>query len=115
MFTNLKPIYTDALSHELNELYKLCKEKGYKEYPDSKEYTQAESYGVYKKHAEGYGVYKTPTQEYLVPLYSECTIDPITMENGVPTLNIGSTLAEYSTKHGFVSTFGNDSLFVIKD
>lgn len=64
---------------------------------------------------EGYGVYKTDTQAYLVPLYSHCTIDPITMENGAPTLNIGSVLAEYSTKHGFTSTFGNDSLFVIKD
>lgn len=105
MFTNLKPIYTDALNYELNDLYKLCKEKGYKEYPDSKKYTQP----------EGYGVYKTDTQAYLVPLYNHCTIDPITMENGVPTLNIGSVLAEYSTKHGFTSTFGNDSLFFIKD
>lgn len=105
MFTNLKSIYTDALGYELNDLYKLCKEKGYKEYPDSKEYT----------HPQGYGVYKTDNQEYLVPLYSSCTIDPITIENGVPTLNIGSTLAEYSAKHGFVSTFGNDDLFVIKD
>ena len=105
MFTNLKPIYTDALSHELNELYKLCKEKGYKEYPDSEEYTIPEAYGVYK----------TPIQEYLVPLYSECTIDPITIEDGTPILNIGSALAEYSTKNGFASTFGNDFLFIIKE
>ena len=105
MFTNLKPIYTSSLSKEMYGLYKLCNGLGYKEYSKSEEYIQPEAYGVYK----------TPTQEYLVPLYNECTIDPITMENGTPTLNIGSTLAEYSTKHGFVSTFGNDSLFVIKD
>lgn len=105
MFTNLKPIYTSSLSKEMYGLYKLCKEKGYKEYPDSKNYTQPEAYGVYK----------TDNQAYLVPLYSHCTIDPITMENGVPTLNVGSVLAEYSTKHGFVSTFGNDSLSVIKE
>lgn len=105
MFTNLKSIYTDALGYELNDLYKLCKEKGYKEYPDSKEHT----------HPQGYGVYKTDNQEYLVPLYSSCTIDPITIENGVPILNIGSTLAEYSTKHGFTSTFKNDFLFIIKE
>lgn len=105
MFTNLKSIYTDALGYELNDLYKLCKEKGYKEYPDSKEHT----------HPQGYGVYKTDNQEYLVPLYSECTIDPITIEDGEPTLNIGSLLAEYSTKHGFTSTFKNDFLFIIKE
>lgn len=105
MFTNLKSIYTDSLSKEMYGLYKFCKGLGYKEYPDSEEYKQAEAYGLYK----------TTTQEFIVPLYSECTIDPITIEDGTPTLNIGSTLAEYSTKHGFVSTFGNDSLFVIKD
>lgn len=105
MFTNLKSIYTDALNYELNDLYKLCKEKGYKEYPDSKEHTMPEAYGVYK----------TLTQEYLVPLYSECTIDPIIIEDGEPTLNIGSLLAEYSTKHGFTSTFKNDFLFIIKE
>jgi len=86
-------------------LYKLCKEKGYKEYPDSKQHTMPEAYGVYK----------TDNQAYLVPLYSHCTIDPITMENGAPTLNIGSVLAEYSTKHGFTSTFKNDFLFIIKE
>lgn len=105
MFTNLKPIFVSSLSNEMYGLYKLCKEKGYKEYPDSKEHTMPEAYGVYK----------TLTQEYLVPLYSECTIDPITIEDGEPTLSIGSLLAEYSTKHGFTSTFKNDFLFIIKE
>ena len=105
MFSNLKPIYTSSLSKEMYGIYKLCKGLGYKEYPDSEEYTIPEAYGVYK----------TLTQEYLVPLYSECTIDPITIEDGAPILNIGSALAEYSTKNGFVSTFGNDSLFIIKE
>lgn len=105
MFTNLKPIYTSSLSKEMYGLYKLCNGLGYKEYSNSEKYIQPEAYGVYK----------TPTQEYLVPLYSECTIDPITIEDGVPTLNIGSALAEYSTKHGFTSTFGNDFLFIIKE
>ena len=49
MFTNLKPIYTDALNYELNDLYRKCKKNGYKEYPDSKKYTQPEGYGVYKR------------------------------------------------------------------
>lgn len=105
MFTNLKPIYTSSLSKEMYDLYKLCNGLGYKEYSNSENYIQPEAYGVYK----------TPTQEYLVPFYSECTIDPITIEDGVPTLNIGSALAEYSTKHGFTSTFGNDFLFIIKE
>ena len=105
MFTNLKPIFVSSLSNEMYGLYKLCKEKGYKEYPDSKQHTMPEAYGVYK----------TDNQAYLVPLYSHCTIDPITMENGAPTLNIGSVLAEYSTKHGFTSTFKNDFLFIIKE
>lgn len=105
MFTNLKPIYTSSLSKEMYGLYKLCNGLGYKEYSNSEEYKQAEAYGVYK----------TPTREFLVPLYSECTIDPITIEDGTPILNIGSALAEYSTKNGFVSTFGNDFLFIIKE
>lgn len=54
MFTNLQPIFVSSLSNEMYGLYKLCKEKGYKEYPDSKEHTMPEAYGVYK----------TLTQEY---------------------------------------------------